>query len=198
MSAAVGALAGLKVVELGQLIAGPFAARTLADFGADVVKIEPPGAGDPLRNWRLLKDGTSRVVAGAVAQQALAGARPAAARRPGHRAPARRRGRRAGRELPARRAGRLGPRLRDVLSQPTRGLIDAAHQRLRADRSVSRPPGLRRGRRGDGRPAPPDGGAGPRAGARGREHRRHAGGAARRDRHADGAARPQATRAAAR
>ena len=53
------ALAGLKVLELGQLIAGPFAAKTLADFGADVVKIEPPGAGDPLRKWRLLKDGTS-------------------------------------------------------------------------------------------------------------------------------------------
>ena len=50
---------GLKVVELGQLIAGPFAAKTLADFGADVIKIEPPGAGDPLRKWRMLKDGTS-------------------------------------------------------------------------------------------------------------------------------------------
>jgi formyl-CoA transferase len=55
----VGALSGLKVVELGQLIAGPFAAKTLADFGADVIKIEPPGAGDPLRQWRLLKEGTS-------------------------------------------------------------------------------------------------------------------------------------------
>ena len=54
-----GPLAGLKVVELGQLIAGPFAAKTLADFGANVVKIEPPGAGDPLRQWRLIKDGTS-------------------------------------------------------------------------------------------------------------------------------------------
>lgn len=54
-----GPLAGLKVVELGQLIAGPFAARTLADFGAEVVKIEPPKEGDPLRKWRLLKDGTS-------------------------------------------------------------------------------------------------------------------------------------------
>ena len=53
------ALAGLKVLELGQLIAGPFAAKTLADFGAEVVKIEPPGTGDPLRQWRLLKDGTS-------------------------------------------------------------------------------------------------------------------------------------------
>jgi formyl-CoA transferase len=56
---ASGPLAGLKVLELGQLIAGPFAAKTLADFGADVVKIETPGAGDPLRKWRLLKDGTS-------------------------------------------------------------------------------------------------------------------------------------------
>lgn len=53
------ALAGLKVIEMGQLIAGPFAGKTLGDFGADVIKIEPPGAGDPLRNWRLVKDGTS-------------------------------------------------------------------------------------------------------------------------------------------
>ena len=55
----LGALSGLKVIELGQLIAGPFAAKTLADFGAEVIKIEPPGSGDPLRQWRLLKDGTS-------------------------------------------------------------------------------------------------------------------------------------------
>jgi formyl-CoA transferase len=54
-----GPLAGLRVLELGQLIAGPFAARTLADFGADVIKVEPPEGGDPLRQWRLLKDGTS-------------------------------------------------------------------------------------------------------------------------------------------
>jgi formyl-CoA transferase len=54
-----GPLADLKVLELGQLIAGPFAAKTLADFGADIIKIETPGAGDPLRKWRLLKDGTS-------------------------------------------------------------------------------------------------------------------------------------------
>lgn len=53
------ALSGLKVIELGQLIAGPFAAKTLADFGAEVIKIEPPVVGDPLRQWRLLKDGTS-------------------------------------------------------------------------------------------------------------------------------------------
>jgi formyl-CoA transferase len=54
-----GPLAGLKVLELGQLIAGPFAAKTLADFGAEVIKIEPPGSGDPLRQWRLLHKGTS-------------------------------------------------------------------------------------------------------------------------------------------
>jgi formyl-CoA transferase len=53
------ALQGLRVVELGSLIAGPFAARILADFGADVIKVEPPGAGDPLRNWRMLHQGTS-------------------------------------------------------------------------------------------------------------------------------------------
>jgi formyl-CoA transferase len=44
---------------MGQLIAGPFAAKTLADFGAEVIKIEPPGTGDPLRQWRLLQGGTS-------------------------------------------------------------------------------------------------------------------------------------------
>ena len=53
------ALAGVRVIEMGQLIAGPFAGKTLGEFGADVVKIEPPGAGDPLRNWRLIKKGTS-------------------------------------------------------------------------------------------------------------------------------------------
>ncbi|MDV7400579.1 CoA transferase, partial [Arthrospira platensis SPKY1] len=53
------ALEGVRVLELGQLIAGPFAAKTLGDFGADVIKVEPPGTGDPLRHWRLLRDGTS-------------------------------------------------------------------------------------------------------------------------------------------
>jgi formyl-CoA transferase len=53
------ALHGLRVVEMGQLIAGPFAGKTLGEFGADVVKIEAPEGGDPLRNWRLTKDGTS-------------------------------------------------------------------------------------------------------------------------------------------
>ncbi len=52
-------LAGIRVLEMGQLIAGPFAGKMLGDFGADVIKVEPPGQGDPLRNWRLLHDGTS-------------------------------------------------------------------------------------------------------------------------------------------
>lgn len=53
------ALKGLKVLELGQLIAGPFAGKTLAEFGADVIKVEAAGVGDPLRKWRMLRDGTS-------------------------------------------------------------------------------------------------------------------------------------------
>lgn len=52
-------LAGLKVVELGTLIAGPFAARICAEFGADVIKVESPDGGDPLRKWRKLYEGTS-------------------------------------------------------------------------------------------------------------------------------------------
>jgi formyl-CoA transferase len=54
-----GPLSNLKVVELGTLIAGPYCARLLAEFGADVVKVETPGEGDPLRKWRRLHDGTS-------------------------------------------------------------------------------------------------------------------------------------------
>ncbi|MES2117759.1 MAG: CaiB/BaiF CoA-transferase family protein [Pseudomonadota bacterium] len=54
-----GPLAGIKVLELGTLIAGPFCARMLAEFGAEVIKIEAPEGGDPIRQWRVLKDGTS-------------------------------------------------------------------------------------------------------------------------------------------
>ncbi|MEO8344215.1 MAG: CaiB/BaiF CoA-transferase family protein [Betaproteobacteria bacterium] len=52
-------LAGVSVVELGGLIAGPFCTKVLAEFGAEVIKLEPPGTGDPLRKWRHMKDGTS-------------------------------------------------------------------------------------------------------------------------------------------
>ena len=54
-----GPLGGLKVLELGTLIAGPFAARMFAEFGAEVIKVEDPKGGDPIRNWRYLHEGTS-------------------------------------------------------------------------------------------------------------------------------------------
>jgi len=54
-----GPLRGVKVLELGSLIAGPFCAKTLADFGAEVIKVEPPGDGDALRRWRRMRNGVS-------------------------------------------------------------------------------------------------------------------------------------------
>ena len=54
-----GPLAGIRVLEMGSLIAGPFVGKTLADFGAEVIKIEPPGEGDPLRKWRRMRNGVS-------------------------------------------------------------------------------------------------------------------------------------------
>lgn len=52
-------LDGYRVLEMGQLLAGPFAASMLGYFGAEVIKIEPPGSGDPIRTWRVMKDGVS-------------------------------------------------------------------------------------------------------------------------------------------
>src|SRR3954453_22524523 len=49
-------LEGVRVLELGSLIAGPFSGRVLADFGADVLKVEPPGVGDPLRTWSFVTE----------------------------------------------------------------------------------------------------------------------------------------------
>jgi crotonobetainyl-CoA:carnitine CoA-transferase CaiB-like acyl-CoA transferase len=54
-----GPLSGYRVIELGQLLAGPFAGCMLGYFGAEVIKIESPNGGDPIRNWRQMKDGTS-------------------------------------------------------------------------------------------------------------------------------------------
>ena len=51
MPDALGALDGIRVIEVGTLISGPFAARLLGDMGADVIKIEPPGSPDPIRTW---------------------------------------------------------------------------------------------------------------------------------------------------
>jgi crotonobetainyl-CoA:carnitine CoA-transferase CaiB-like acyl-CoA transferase len=54
-----GTLKGIRVIEIGTLIAAPFAARMMAEFGAEVIKIEAPTSGDPLRKWRKLHEGTS-------------------------------------------------------------------------------------------------------------------------------------------
>ncbi len=51
--AQAGALSDIRVIELGQLLAGPFCGQLLGDMGADVIKVEPPGAGDPMREWGL-------------------------------------------------------------------------------------------------------------------------------------------------
>ncbi len=59
MDLAAKPLAGVKVLELGTLIAGPFCTRILAEFGAEVIKVESPDGGDPLRQWRKLHAGTS-------------------------------------------------------------------------------------------------------------------------------------------
>ena len=58
MSQTVRPLEGLRVIEMGQLLAGPFTGTILAYFGAEVIKVEPPG-GDPIRGWREVRDGTS-------------------------------------------------------------------------------------------------------------------------------------------
>ena len=54
-----GPLSGVRVLELGSFIAGPFSGQLLGDYGADVVKIEPPGEGDPMRRWGITLDGDS-------------------------------------------------------------------------------------------------------------------------------------------
>ena len=59
MTTAPGPLTGIRVIEFGGLIAGPYASSILAQFGAEVIKVEAPGEGDPLRKWRKLHDGTS-------------------------------------------------------------------------------------------------------------------------------------------
>ena len=179
-------LAGLKVLELGALIAGPFCAKILAEFGAEVVKIEPPGQGDPLRKWRYVKDGTSvwwHVQSRNKQSVALDLRKPEGQAIARELALARRHRRR---EFPARHARGLGPGLRRARRRESRAR-HGAHLRLRPDRPLSRAAGLRRHRRGDGRPAPRHRHARPAAVAHRHLDRRHAVRAVRRHRRDDGA-----------
>ena len=70
LPARTGPLVGLKVLEIGHYIAAPFCTRILADLGAEVIKIEPPG-GDPFRGWGAAKDGQLRLVQHPWPKQAL-------------------------------------------------------------------------------------------------------------------------------
>ena len=77
-----GPLTGLRAIEFGQLLAGPFVGTLLGDFGADVIKVEAPPSGDPMRDWgRLRHNDHSLWWSVLVAQQALRRAQPARAAR---------------------------------------------------------------------------------------------------------------------
>ena len=143
-------LAGLKVLDMSRVLAGPFAGRMLADLGADVVKVEPP-AGDLTRLWGAVIGG----VPGYYHQQNV-GKRNICVdlAKPGRRRAGQalgERGRSAHRELSPRRHGAAGARLRR-LENPARGHRDAVHIRLWPGRSH---PARRRGGRPTRRPFMP-------------------------------------------
>ena len=152
-SPSTGPLAGIRVLELGSFIAGPFAGQLLGDYGADVIKVEAPDGGDPMRRWGVTHDGDGlwwpsigRNKRSVVADLRTAEGREL--RRP--RSPERRR---RARELPARTPRRLRPRLRHPQrGQPRRGA--RARVRVRADRPARRGGRLRLDRRGRRRHPP--------------------------------------------
>ena len=178
-----GPLSNIKVVELGTLIAGPYCARLLAEFGAEVIKIETPGEGDPLRKWRKLHEGNSLWwYAQARNKKSVA----VNLRDPDGQAIVRGLAKGADIVVENFRPGTmekwgLGY---EALSEGQPRPHHGAHLGLRPDRPLQGPPRLRRHRRIDGRHALHHGLSRPRAGARRHLHRRLARGDVRRDRRA--------------
>ena len=190
-------LAGVRVLELGNYIAAPTAGRMLADFGAEVIKVERPVTGDELRNWRLYSGDTSMLYRTinrnkkSIVLDLQDRARPADRARP---RPALRC---AAGELPARHAGEVGAGSRGTRQgQPGPG--DHPHLRVRPDRAAVAAARIRRGRRGVRRPARTRRRPRPAAGADRRVDRRLDRRNLRRVRHRDGAvpARPRVESAA--
>ena len=104
-------LEDLRVTELGQLLAGPFCGQLLGDFGAEVIKVEEPGQGDPMRQWgREKPHGMSLWWPVVARNKKSVTVNLRDPRRPGSGPPARGPVRRAAGELPAGHAGALGPR----------------------------------------------------------------------------------------
>ena len=153
MSLEDGPLSGLRVLEFGQLLAGPYVGTLLSDFGADVVKIEAPGAGDAMRDWGRLRHNDHSLWWSVLARNKSSVTLNLREER-GQEIAKRARGdrRRRARELPARHDGALGARPRGRARGEPRRDLRAGHG-LRADRQLPRARGLRGRRRGDLRPA---------------------------------------------
>ncbi len=179
-----GPLSGIRVLELGQLIAAPFATRLMAEFGAEVIKVEPPGEGDPLRKCARCTRHLALVVP-AVAQQEVDRGQSEEPRGPRRRQAARRERRRGGREFPPRGLEKLGLGW-DVLSALNPNLV------MVRSPATARPARIATGRasapsasRWAASASPPAARRRPPPGRR--QHRRHARLAPRRDRRPDGA-----------
>ena len=139
----------IRVIETGQLLAGPFCGQLLGDFGAEVIKIEPPGAGDPMRQWGREKPHGQSLWWPVVARnkksvtlnlRTAPGPGRCVRRLVAH-------GRRARRELPARHAGALGPRLRRSWPGSTRGSSSPASPASGRPARTRRGPGSARSAR---------------------------------------------------